>query len=96
MLTDWASLRYAVFSRLGCFCLAATFVGMLYTTASDALVSPKLKYGDWEDKVLYSYAMTSYANVDFISQSCATPISNNSDIYSSSSCLDVSFSGTCK
>lgn len=63
MITDAPAVRIAAFTLLGMICLGATVVGMLYTTASDALVSPKLKYGAQEQKMLKSYAMASYANL---------------------------------
>lgn len=37
MITHWESVRYAAWTFLGMVALTATFLAMLYTTASDAL-----------------------------------------------------------
>jgi len=37
MITHWESVRYAAWTFLGMIALTATFIAMLYTTASDAL-----------------------------------------------------------
>jgi hypothetical protein len=96
MLTDGSALRYAGLTFLGFLCLVATIAGSLFTTASDALVSPQLKFGDWEKTVLQVNAQSSYGNVVFARDNCATPISAAADDDSGNSCLDVTFSGTCR
>lgn len=76
--------------------MMATAAAILYTTASDALVSPKLKFGASEQTVLQGYLRSSYANPNFVRVSCATPISNATDPSGGNSCLDVRYSGDCK
>lgn len=67
---------------------------MFYTTASDALVSPHLKYGKWEDKLLYGLVQASYANPEFIKQKCPTPIKVAVDAqYAGLTCLALEHAG---
>ncbi|KAM7209173.1 hypothetical protein V8F20_000511 [Naviculisporaceae sp. PSN 640] len=91
MITDAPAVRIAAFTLLGVICLVATAVGMLYTTASDALVSPKLRYGSEQEKTLKSYTMASYANLPYIRDRCVIPDGMDKD--SSDACLAVSLSG---
>ncbi|KAK3325480.1 hypothetical protein B0H66DRAFT_125301 [Apodospora peruviana] len=93
MLTDGPALRLVAFTTLGAICLVATIVAVLYTTASDALVSPKLKFGRQEETVLQSFAMASYSNLPFIRESCLIPISKDKDSFSNDACLAVTLSG---
>jgi hypothetical protein len=79
MLTHWPTLRYVGWSFLGALSFIAAVGAMLYTTASDALVSPKLKYGDWTNIQMQGLVRTSYANPDFISENCQTPITTVED-----------------
>lgn len=81
-------------SLLGTLTLLATIGSIFYTTASDAMVSPKLKFGDWESKVLQGRVVASYANPFFIKEKCTTPISFGLDpINAAPSCNDVEYSG---
>jgi len=96
MITDGPAVRHAAFTVLGLICLVATLVGMLYTTASDALVSPKLKFGRQEQRTLQSYAIASYSNLPFIRESCLIPIGEDMDASSNDACLAVSLSGACE
>ncbi|KAK0635623.1 hypothetical protein B0T17DRAFT_624359 [Bombardia bombarda] len=94
MITDGVALRYAILTGLGLLSVVATLGGVLYTTASDALVSPKLKFGGWESTVLESYAMASYASLPFLKESCGTPIDKSADPHSQSACVAVSLNQT--
>jgi hypothetical protein len=38
------------------------------------VVTPVLKFGPWEPKTVYGLVKTSFANPDYLSQQCATPI----------------------
>lgn len=79
MLTHWQTLRYVGWTFLGILSFIAALGAMLYTTASDALVSPKLKFGDWTNIEMQGLVRTSYANSIFISESCQTPIPTMED-----------------
>ncbi|KAI1495184.1 hypothetical protein F5X96DRAFT_205986 [Biscogniauxia mediterranea] len=94
LLTYWEGIPSAIFTPLGALSLTATICGLLYTTASDAIVSPKLIFGSWQPQELQGLVQGSYANPYFIKSTCATPIDLNMDNMSSAaSCLDVQYSG---
>jgi len=94
MLTHWQTLRYVGWTFLGILSFIAALGAILYTTASDALVSPKLKVGDWTNIELQGLVRTSYANVQFIEQSCQTPISTIEDPNNSAlTCLAIENAG---
>lgn len=46
LITHWATVRYAALTFLGLISLLCAVTAMFYTTASDALVAPKLKMGE--------------------------------------------------
>tara|TARA_R110002060_G_scaffold3183_6_gene5037 strand:+ start:850 stop:1563 length:714 start_codon:yes stop_codon:yes gene_type:complete len=94
MITHWQALQHVGFTVLGCITLTAAFMAMFYTTASDALVSPHLKFGKWEDKEMVGLVKASYANPPYIEQSCKTPISTKADpLYAGLTCLSVEYAG---
>lgn len=94
MITHWQVLQHAGVTILGAITLTAAFIAMSYTTASDALVSPHLKYGSWENKVMYGWVRTSYANAKYIGEHCRTPVPLNADpINRGLTCLSVLHAG---
>ncbi|KAI0012649.1 hypothetical protein F4779DRAFT_632858 [Xylariaceae sp. FL0662B] len=94
MLTYWDGIPSAATTLLGILALLATICSMLYTTASDAMVSPKLKFGGWESRELDGRVMVSYANPYYVLDTCSTPIDQNLDEFNAGpSCLDVQYSG---
>ena len=78
MITHWDSARYAMKTVLGAATLQATLITLLYTTASNALVLPKLQIVQ-EDRLLHGKVSTSYANHDLVMNRCKTPISLGED-----------------
>lgn len=96
LLANGQTLRYAGHTVLGILTLIATLVAMLYTTASDTMVRPKLRFSSWHDKTLESYVVASYANPQYAKMSCSTPISTSFDSEAAGeSCLGVQYSGDC-
>lgn len=94
LLTYWEGIPSAATTLLGVLTLSATLCSMFYTTASDAMVSPKLKYGDWESRDLDGLVRATYANPYYIQKACTTPIDTIMDPNNSApSCLDVQYSG---
>ncbi|KAI0896501.1 hypothetical protein F4806DRAFT_428861 [Annulohypoxylon nitens] len=94
LLTYWEGVPFAATTILGALSLVATICTMFYTTASDAMVSPKLKFGAWESRSLEGLVKASYANPYYVQKACSTPIDLNMDINNSApSCLDVQYSG---
>lgn len=59
---------------MGVLALLAAIIAALYTTASDALVSPKLAFNDFESKPLQGRVRQQFADIDFINNDCQTPI----------------------
>lgn len=95
MFTNIRSWKKVGFTPLGILCMLATLVAVLYTTASDALVAPKLKWGKPEMIVMKNYAMSGYGNVTFVKQSCHLPDGLLADDQGQDSCLAASLSGFC-
>ncbi|KAI2625094.1 hypothetical protein GGR54DRAFT_629506 [Hypoxylon sp. NC1633] len=94
LLTYWEGIPYAAPTILGTVTLIGTLCAMFYTTASDAMVSPKLKFGEWESQELEGLVAASYANPFHVRESCMTPIDLTIDPNNSAaSCLDVQYSG---
>ncbi|KAG6166201.1 hypothetical protein E4U11_008359 [Claviceps purpurea] len=94
LLTHHETIHYAGPTRLGVLTLIATITSMLYTTASDAMVSPKLMYGDWKHKNLTGPFDSLYANVNYIKNNCpdmfgSIPRDEANDI----ACMQIQFAG---
>ena len=79
MITHKESVRYAGGTFLGVFALLAALIAMLYTTASDALVTPKLKFGKSDHRMMYGQVATSFANTVYVEDQCTTPIQRKTD-----------------
>lgn len=70
---------------------------LFYTTASEAMVRPKIKFGDWHHGELQGLVRSNYLNNTFVGTSCMTPIDELLDPTSSAeSCLNIEYSGQCK
>lgn len=96
LLANGYTLRYTGHTLLGILTLIATLVAMLYTTASDTMVRPKLRFSGWQDRELTGYVLASYSNPAHVMNNCATPISAQLDPKSAGeSCLAVQYSGDC-
>ena len=94
MIAHWDSVRYAAATYLGAITLVAALMAMLYTTASDALVAPKLKFGKAEDLVMYGKVATSFANTNTIMDRCTTPIPTRDDPQNAGqTCIELEHSG---
>ncbi|ROV98160.1 hypothetical protein VPNG_08597 [Cytospora leucostoma] len=88
------TLRYTGHTLLGILTLIATLVAMLYTTASDSMIRPKLRFTGWESRNLKAYVRSAYANPAYVENSCATPVSYQMDpLAAGESCLAVKYSG---
>lgn len=94
MITHWQHIQHAGLTILGCITLTAAFVATFYTTASDALVSPHLKYGKWENKMMWGLVQASYANTFYIEDNCQTPITTSMDpVNAATTCLSLEHAG---
>ncbi|KAJ3468199.1 hypothetical protein MRS44_002264 [Fusarium solani] len=62
IFTHYQTLLVAGRTLFGALALLALVATILYTTASEALVSPKLKYGEWETRELTAAVHYYYGN----------------------------------
>lgn len=94
MFSHWESVRYAAATRLGVVSLLVALMAMLYTTASDALVTPVLKFGETESRIMYGKVSTQFANKDYIENHCNTPIQQTADPDNyGMTCIQIEHSG---
>ncbi|OJJ44012.1 hypothetical protein ASPZODRAFT_135445 [Penicilliopsis zonata CBS 506.65] len=94
ILVHWETLRYSALTILGMITLTAALVSMLYTTAAEALVSPKLVMGPVHSRLLKGQVWTKFANPYYLSAHCETPITTEMDPeYSGSTCLEIEHVG---
>ncbi|KAI4198262.1 MAG: hypothetical protein LQ346_002802 [Caloplaca aetnensis] len=94
MITHWETVRYAALTYLGMIALSGAVIAMLYTTASESLVAPKLKLGPVEHRMLHGRVATQFANEKFIQESCQTPIPESTDPeFGGSTCIAIEHSG---
>ncbi|GME47110.1 hypothetical protein GTA08_BOTSDO00445 [Neofusicoccum parvum] len=92
MISNFETVRYALFSILGLMSFIAAIVATLYTSASDALVQPQLKLGALESKILKADIVTEFANHMYLGYKCETPIPIKEDeTYRNATCLDISY-----
>ncbi|KAI1325124.1 hypothetical protein F5Y16DRAFT_378895 [Xylariaceae sp. FL0255] len=92
LITHWEGLPYAATTVLGALTLSASICVLFYTTASDAMVSPKLAVLPWKTRVLQGTVNASYANPFYVADTCQTPL-RSLDVNAPTACEDVSFSG---
>ena len=94
LITHRESVRYAGATFLGVFALLAALIATLYTTASDALVTPKLKYGKSDHRMMYGQVATSFANTNYVKAQCTTPIQEKTDHnYYQDTCISIQHAG---
>ena len=94
MITHWESVRYAGLTFLGAISLTAALMAMFYTTASDALVAPKLKFGSSKLRVLHGEVKTIFANESQQIANCKTPMNNDNDNWNyGPTCVEIEHSG---
>ncbi|KAJ4247168.1 hypothetical protein NW762_013307 [Fusarium torreyae] len=93
LITHCETLPSSSLTLLGMLSLTATIAAAFYTTASDAMVSPKLKSGSWESQELFGYVRASYANAQYVREDCPYLFDIEEDIHAAESCMNVQFSG---
>ena len=93
MVSRWESVRYAAATRLGVLSLLVALMAMTYTTASDALVTPVLKFSDTEHRTMYGKVSTSFANTNYIMDQCNTPVNPATDPENGRTCIQIEHSG---
>ncbi|KAF4450637.1 hypothetical protein F53441_6298 [Fusarium austroafricanum] len=93
LITHCETLPSSSLTLLGMLSLTATIAASFYTTASDAMVSPKLKAGSWEHRELEGYVRASYASAAYVRNDCPYLFNLKEDIHAAESCMNVQFSG---
>ncbi|WEW58149.1 hypothetical protein PRK78_003616 [Emydomyces testavorans] len=94
LLTHWQTVRYSATNVLGMVALTTAWMAMLYTTAAETLVSPKLRFGPIEGTRLYGQVASKFANPYYLANKCLTPITAEMDsLYAGSTCMDLSHVG---
>ncbi|GAQ07503.1 hypothetical protein ALT_4824 [Aspergillus lentulus] len=94
LIVHWETVRYSALTVLGLITLTATLVAMLYTTAAEALVAPKLRMGPLEPRVLVGNVSTEFANPEYLKNHCATPVTLATDPEEAgNTCLDLELVG---
>ncbi|RLM00332.1 hypothetical protein CFD26_108040 [Aspergillus turcosus] len=94
LIVHWETVRYSALTILGVITLTATWVAMLYTTAAEALVAPKLRMGPVEPRTLVGNVSTEFANPYYLKYHCSTPITQAMDPEAAgSTCLDIELVG---
>lgn len=93
LLVGWQSVRYAN-SFIGAAVLLSAFSATWYTTASEALVSPKLKFGPIQERSISGLVRASYANAMYLGYNCEVPFATTGlDEYKNSTCLQIKHAG---
>jgi hypothetical protein len=94
MFTHWENLRHAGYSVLGLIAFTAAIISLLYTTASDALVSPHLKFGGWEPREMQGVVWMEYSNPYYIEDQCSIPVRAFDPSEGSATCLGMEHAGS--
>ena len=96
LITHWEAVRYSAITALGGITLLAAFAAVFYTTAAEALVSPKLKDSALHTTVMQGLVAMSFANAPYLENNCQTPIARTAVAPSDdegNACLQVQHSG---
>lgn len=93
LLVHWTNIRYGATTVLGMTAIVATIAAMFYTSATQALVAPKLKFGPMEDRLLAGKVSAAFANSIYIRNNCETPFPDDNSNSRGNACLDVEHSG---
>ncbi|KAM6517009.1 hypothetical protein FSOLCH5_007961 [Fusarium solani] len=77
VFTHLGAVSLAGFTFLGVMSFAVLIATFLYTTASEALVAPKLKYSPWKDANLQATVHTWYGNPVYAARQCQPLLKQN-------------------
>lgn len=91
MFTHSDALRHSIISRLGILTLLAAVMSLLYTTASEALVQPHLKFGNWENKSLQGLVIASWGNSQYLAKKCASPTKDGDAEEGPTTCTQIQY-----
>ncbi|EZF29758.1 hypothetical protein TMEN_8394 [Trichophyton mentagrophytes] len=94
LITHWENVKHSALTLLGIIAMTTTFVAMFYTTAAEALVSPRLTAGIPETRELTGEVNTKFANSTYLFSNCQSPVPLAVDpVNRGSTCMQIAFSG---
>ncbi|GAB7352167.1 hypothetical protein MBLNU459_g2649t2 [Dothideomycetes sp. NU459] len=92
MLTRFVAIRSSVLSLLGILSLTAAVMAMLYTTASEALVQPQLRFDGTRKGSVQGLVKASWANAQYLGQQCQSPTKAVDDVTDGAgTCIEVEY-----
>ena len=93
LITHWRSVSHAT-TYLAIATVAATVLSTLYTTASDALIAPTLRFGPVKSGMLHGEVKTMFANESYQEQNCHLPVTADEDPQSrGETCMVIEHAG---
>ena len=98
LITNWIAVRYAASTIVGILVLVAAMAATFYTTAAEALVAPKPKFGGLHHRVLWGEVAASYANAPYLAATCQSPVQDIPDPVlglhvEGDTCLQIDYAG---
>ncbi|KAJ5936890.1 hypothetical protein N7466_003340 [Penicillium verhagenii] len=81
LILHWKTARHSAWSVLGVFTLAMTLVATLYTTAAEALVSPKLSLTPVNSKLMNGDYSVMFASPQWLQDNCTAPLRNTTSCF---------------
>ena len=94
LITHLAGVKHVIQTVLGVTVLLAAIAATFYTTAAEALVAPKLKFGRNETRTLNGQVHAAYANSIWLKDHCETPITDTMDPANrGDTCLQLDYAG---
>ncbi|KAG5979286.1 hypothetical protein E4U55_005339 [Claviceps digitariae] len=94
LITQRETIPYAGCTILGVLTLTASIMAMFYTTASEAMVSPKLMNSDWQRMLLSGPIAASYANIYYLRETCPDMFASIPRIDDNDeACMQIQFAG---
>ena len=92
-ITHWKTVKYAALTGLGVLVLLATLAATVYTTAAEALVALKLKFGSQEQRTLSGTVAMAFASSEYLSNNCDTPTRHLDLVTPGLTCLQTQYAG---
>jgi hypothetical protein len=94
MITNWQAFFHVAPTFLGVTAVFIGAIGVLYTTASDALVAPTATMKSMGVQSIPADVNTGFLNTTYMQRSCPSQVSVDQDPAALSSCNDVQLAGS--
>jgi hypothetical protein len=89
LITHWETAKYAGVTLLGILSLLSAVLATMYAPACTALVQPVLKFGSWENRIMSGEVKASFSNMNYVRQTCETPIRTDDKDNRGAACLQI-------